>query len=315
VGRAHPRVVGTRLRWLVTGGCGRLGSHVLEELHRRGEECLGVSRHQCGGDHGPTVACDLDEKGAVGSLLDAYRPTHIIHLAGISSPSAAERCPARAWRLNVDVTRRLAGHARGTGAHLLLASSDFVWSGDGSEPHGEDDPPDGDGVYAKTKIAAEQEVLRRGVGTVARYSGMYGLPRCRRATLFETQLEQLRAHEPLPVVFDEYRTPLSLADAARATVRLSDERFTGIVHVAGPEILTPAEQVRRYARVLHIADPPLQLVARATLDPLVRRPRNMAMAATVLARSFTDVLPKPISAEQLLQDARAGEPTESPALV
>jgi dTDP-4-dehydrorhamnose reductase len=307
--------VGGELRWLVTGGCGRLGSHVLDELHRRGDECLGVSRHPCVGDHGPTAVCDLDGPRAVGALLDAYQPTHIIHLAGITSPSLAARCPARAWRLNVDVTRRLADHARGTGAHLLVASSDFVWSGDGSAPHAEDDPPDGDGVYAKTKIAAEQEVLRRGVGAVARYSGMYGLPRCPRTTLFETQLEQLRAHEPVPVVVDEYRTPLSLADAAHATVRLSEERFDGIVHVAGPEVLTPAEQVRRYARALHIADPLLQPVARAALDPLVRRPRNMAMAATVLARSFTDVLPKPISERQMLEDVRAGEPTESPALV
>jgi len=306
--------VGGGLRWLVTGGCGRLGSHVLEQLHRRSDECLGVSLHPCAGDHGPTVACDLVLPGAVDALLDAYEPTHIIHLAAVASPSAAQRDPARAWRLNVDVTRRLAEYARGTGAHLIAASSDFVWSGGGSARHVEDDEPDGAGVYAATKIAAEREVLRRRAGAVARYSGMYGLPRCPRSTLFEVQLEQLRARDPVPVVFDEYRTPLSLADAAHATVRLSDERFTGVVHVAGPDVLTPAEQVRRYARALHIADPSLRFVARETLDPLVRRPRNMAMAPTVLARSFIDVLPGPIGEDQMPESLRLGEPIESPVL-
>jgi dTDP-4-dehydrorhamnose reductase len=278
-------------RWLVTGACGRLGSHVLAQLAERRTPCLGIRRASCLGDHGPTVELELTDRSGLTSLLDAYAPTHIVHLAAVTSAGAAERGPDAAWAVNVRVTEWLARYASRAGAHMLVASTDFVWWGDIAGRYVESDVPDGHGIYAESKIAAEHAVLAHDAGVVVRYSLMYGLPRCPRDTLFALQLRRLRAHEPLPAVVDEYRTPVSLADAARATITVCDARFRGVVHVAGPEALTPADQIRRYAQALEVGEPQLSHVLRSELDPLVRRPQNVAMEPTILARDFADVLP------------------------
>ena len=178
---------------------------------------------------------------------------------------------------------------------MLVASSDFVWSGKSRRRYRETDRPTGRGVYAETKIAAETSVLHCEAGAAVRYSLMYGSPRCPKETLFDRQLRQLVARDPLTVVVDEYRTPVSLHDAARATIRICEARYRGIVHVAGPEVLTPADQVRAYARALNLKEPELIYRRRCELDPLVRRPINMAMETTVLGREFRDVLPGRVS--------------------
>lgn len=278
-------------RWLVTGGCGLLGSHVLAELHAHRRHCIGTSRRPVCAIHGPTVQIDLRDVKGVLSLLRSYAPTHIVHLAAIASPGAAQRAPGEAWALNVGLTGRLAEYARTSGCHMLVASSDFVWSGESRRRYRETDRPSGHSVYAQTKIAAEAAVLARDAGVAVRYSLMYGSPKCPKETLFDRQLRQLVTHAPLTVVRDEYRTPVSLHDAARATIRICEARYRGIIHVAGPEVLTPVDQVRAYARALSLEEPELIYRRRSDLDPLVRRPRNMAMATTVLGREFRDILP------------------------
>ena len=160
-------------RWLVTGACGRLGSHVLAELNRRGATCLGVSRHELHGDHGPLIHLNLEDEQGLAAVLQAMDPTHIIHLAGVTSPSFAARNYHLTRRLNLDVTTKLAEYAMRTQAHLVFASSDFVWAGDRDGLYRETDRPTGQAVYARLKIVAERAVLRCDAGAVIRYSLMY----------------------------------------------------------------------------------------------------------------------------------------------
>lgn len=179
-------------RWLIIGACGRLGSHVLVAPESTGAVCLGVGRRACTAAHGPVVGLDLTRLTSLSDLLETFAPTRTLHLAGITSPSHAVRNVALTWQLNYTVTAQLARHARRTGAHMLSAYSDFVCSGEAERPYRERDRPSASGPYALRKIAAERLVLACDVGVVARYSYMYGLPRCPRGTLACTRSSSSR---------------------------------------------------------------------------------------------------------------------------
>jgi dTDP-4-dehydrorhamnose reductase len=277
-------------RWLVTGCCGQLGGHVTAALARRGSAVVGIGHHGCPGGHGPVVPVDLARWHDLDAVLRRFRPSHVVHLAGVSSPAEVAAAPGAGWALNVGLTRRIADVVRATGAWMLYPSSDFVWDGAAGRRYRETDPPCRRTAYACTKLDAERAVLDARAGAVVRFSLLYGLPCCPRDTTWSRMDAALRAGAELPVYADEYRTPLSLTDAARVVVALGDRDHHGLLHVAGPEVLTPREMATRLAGTLGVR-PRLRVVARRDFGGALPRPRNMAMDSSRLAALHPALLP------------------------
>src|ERR1043166_2525473 len=71
-----------RKRIVVTGGGGFLGSHVVEELRRRGEYEVAVPR---------SSQYDLRDASAVRRMYDELRPVVVIHLAAVVGGIGANR--------------------------------------------------------------------------------------------------------------------------------------------------------------------------------------------------------------------------------
>jgi dTDP-4-dehydrorhamnose reductase len=262
---------------LVTGACGQLGGHLTKALVDQGSVVLGLGRRACDGRHGKVVSVDVSNSEALDGVLKSFRPTHIVHLAGVTSPVEAERNPARAWALNADVPRRLAEYATATGGWLLYPSSDFIWDGAAEGRYRESDIPRPGSAYGRTKVAGEQAVADAGV--VARFSLLYGVPVCPRETTWTRWINHLERGDEITTFIDEFRTPLPLAEAARLVIGLGNRRVHGLMHVAGPEVLTPQDIVRRLADSLGVT-PKLRPVKRNQLPGGITRPANMAMATT-----------------------------------
>jgi dTDP-6-deoxy-L-lyxo-4-hexulose reductase RmlD-like protein len=86
----------------------------------------------------------------------------------------------RTWAVNVGVARILADYVAATDGWMLYPSSDFIWDGTAEARYCEEDVPEPRTVYGHSKVAAERVVLDAGAGAVARFSLMYGTPRCPR---------------------------------------------------------------------------------------------------------------------------------------
>src|SRR5262245_49500040 len=98
-----------RRRWLVTGATGKLGGHLLEYLYeteaiQQGSQIVTASRTSL--DRPDHIQIDLTASHELEQLLSAVRPTHILHLAAITSVEEAAAQPVATWRINVDVPRR-----------------------------------------------------------------------------------------------------------------------------------------------------------------------------------------------------------------
>lgn len=281
-------------RWLVTGTCGQLGGYVSSLLQRQETAMLGLSRRPCVDMHGNIRTMDVTLLDSLDAVLREFHPTHIVHLAAISAPAHAQHQQNSAWSVHVEVTRKLAAFAASNDGWLLYPSTDFVWDGCANNRYRETDAPQPAAFYGRCKLAGEHAALESGAGAAVRLSLLIGLPVCPRESTWTRVTAAMQRGDTIPCCIDEFRTPLSFADAARIVVELGARRFRGVLHVAGPEVLTPHQLMSRLAEALG-ANPDLKPISRHDLPEGTRRPRNVAMDASTLAALLPSHVPAPLS--------------------
>jgi len=232
------------------------------------------------------VECDLLAAGAIEALIHAVAPQSIVHLAALASLAECEADPARARRLNVDVTTRLAQAAAREGAHFVHLSTDQLFAGDRSWPEGlapgyrEGDAVSPVHVYGKSKAAAELAVEASGAEALRIRSALVLAPSAdgRRGAL--DHVRGAAAGAKVPLFADEWRTPISVLDLARLVDVALARRLTGVLHAAG------AERLDRLAlgRAIDAAWPveggaARSLVAANQADAGFARPRDVSLAS------------------------------------
>lgn len=289
----------TNSRWLVTGAVGQLGGHVIDVLRTTSciDNILAVNRRQVARNSGTEfVVVDLRDTNLLQRCVVEFQPTHIIHLGGMTSVGEAQRDPDTATRVNVDATNVLAEVAADLGSRFVFASTDMVFDGN-SAPHREDAVARPLSHYGRTKAEAEAAILGHDRVTVVRLPLLYGFPHVPRTTTFTEQIAALRERQSLQLFTDEYRTPIWLADAAKAVVALAQSDFTGIIHVAGPERLSRFEMVSRFADLLGIREPQLIETSRLSIDSSEPRPADLSLDGSMFMAKFPQEIPGPIRAE------------------
>jgi dTDP-4-dehydrorhamnose reductase len=241
------------MRVLLTGASGFLGSAVRDELVARGHELLAVG-HRPGG---AGRAADLSQPGAAARLVEELAPDAVLHAAAMADIAPCAADPALARRVNAEAPAELAAASARRGARLLHVSTDQIFDGSRAGWR-EEDVPAPLHEYGASKLAGERGVLAACPGAlVVRTALLTGEARGGRRSASSALLELL-ARGGRPALFiDEWRTPLAVADAARALADLleREECWRGalpgapgrILHLGGPERLTRLELGRRIA--------------------------------------------------------------------
>ncbi|MEU5835658.1 dTDP-4-dehydrorhamnose reductase [Streptomyces diacarni] len=238
------------MRWMVTGGGGRLGYHVTGALARESER---------GGDQVAVLdraALDIAEPDALRAVFAEHRPDVVLNCAAYTAVDGAETDWARALRVNAEGPRRLAEACAVHGARLVHVSTNAVFPGDARAPYDEDHPPAPGTAYGRSKLAGEEAVLARlpGAGVVARTAWLYG----RRGRSFvSTMIERAAAGETVDVVDDQYGQPSWAGDVAAQLITLGrSPRAHGVFHATNSGEASWYELAREVFRLVG-ADPGL----------------------------------------------------------
>lgn len=182
-----------RVRSLVTGGAGFLGSHLCDRLIREGHEVICVDNlitgsvdnvaHLFGNDAFRFIKHDVTEYLYAEGRLD-----YILHFASPASPVDYQRLPIQTLKVGSLGTHKALGLARAKGARMLLASTSEVYGDPQIHPQpetywGHVNPVGPRGVYDEAKRFAEAMTMAyhryHGVETrIARIFNTFG-PRMR----------------------------------------------------------------------------------------------------------------------------------------
>lgn len=158
---------------------------------------------------------DITNAKAVRQLLAQYPFQWCINCAAYTAVDKAESEAAKARKVNVDGTRRLAQICAEKGVFLIHFSSDYVYHSRQNTPYRESDPVQPKGVYARTKLAGERAALTAypaGV-MVIRTSWVYAP----QGHNFVNTMRRLGAERPqLNVVYDQIGAPTYAPDLAAA---------------------------------------------------------------------------------------------------
>jgi dTDP-4-dehydrorhamnose reductase len=264
---------------------GSLGSYLLRQLAGAGGALAAWSgSHRAELFGVPVQPVDFAEVDAVAAAFRVARPEVVIHAAAVASVAACYREPERARQVNTEGSALLADLAAEAGARLVLVSTDLVFDGV-KGCYDEQDAPNPLSVYARTKADAEQAVLARPRTAVARVSLLFGPTLTGRAAFFDQQVQALRAGRPITCFHDEWRTPLSLAAAARALVALGESDFEGPFHIGGPERLSRLEMGQRLAEYLGV-DPGLVVASSREQAAGEPRARDVSLNSARWRRLF-----------------------------
>lgn len=278
---------------LLSGASGFLGSACVDLLKRFPEIELSVvraSRVECVLPLGSRELWldDVSDASALLKLVGTRPPTHIIHVAALSSPAACEREPQLAWRANVEFTGSLARLASEHGSHLVCVSTDLVFDGAVPREGGftEEDQPLPLSTYSRSKREAELITLGLEGGCVVRVSLLYGHTHSASRGVLGWMEDALHARDELVLLSDEFRTPVHVADATRSLLSLSKRSATGIWNCGGQERMSRLQFGHTVAETLGYDQGVIRPALRSDFPALPPRPADVSLNSTKLWRAI-----------------------------
>jgi nucleoside-diphosphate-sugar epimerase len=227
-------------RVLVTGAGGFIGRHTLPLLLAAGFEVHGITSSDPLGD-GPTAVCwhraDLLDPGAAEAVIEAVKPSHLLHLAWCVEPPAHLTAAVNLDWLQASL-RLLRAFTTAGGGRMTVAGTHSEYSY-GSAAHcvEEETPVSPASLYgaAKHSFHVMAAAWARQVGTAlcwARIFNIYG-PHEHISSLVGTVARGLlRGEEVVTSDGRQVRDFLYVEELARALVALTSTDLVGTVNVA-----------------------------------------------------------------------------------
>jgi dTDP-4-dehydrorhamnose reductase len=172
---------------------------------------------------------DLTDREQVLDALTELQPDVIINCAAYTNVDGCESEQDIAFAVNGAGPKHLAEAALACNATLVHISTDYVFSGDKSEPYTEEDAPGPKSVYGRSKLAGEKAIIESGLDRffIVRTSWLYG-PGGK--NFVETVLRLAAEREELRIVADQTGSPTMTRDLARALFNLLATGRYGVYH-------------------------------------------------------------------------------------
>jgi UDP-glucose 4-epimerase len=281
-------------RWLVTGGAGYIGAHVVRALLQSGREVVVLDDLSSGvvkkvPDGVPLVRCSVGDKPAVAAALREHRVDGVVHLAAKKAAGESVEMPLHYYYENVSgLATLLHAMQKAEVARMVFSSSAAVYGTPPQNPIDEHSPLAPESPYGETKVVGEWMVRDQGraVGlswVALRYFNVAGAG--------SDDLGDPSVNNLIPMVFraladgrrpqifgDDYPTPdgtcirdyihvVDLAAAHVAAVERSESRVAADVYNVGRSVGSSVREVMTKVSKVIGRDINPEVVARRVGDP------------------------------------------------
>ncbi|HEX2983688.1 MAG TPA: NAD(P)-dependent oxidoreductase [Ignavibacteriales bacterium] len=223
------------MKILLTGASGFLGSALMKKLSAT-NDVLGI--YSATPVHG-AVQADIMDFAQMEKTVNDFGPDIIIHTAAISRVDAAENMPRDiVMDINVISTQNIAEICANKNIKLIYTSTDLVYSGNEGGALQENAKLDPASFYAETKLMGEIAIRNTFDNyIILRTALLYGLHSG--TNFFGKMFEALKNGNEVKLFHDQFRSPLSVIEAAGMILELSKRDIKGeIINFGGLERLS-----------------------------------------------------------------------------
>ncbi len=133
------------MKYLISGNKGQLGLEFQSKLELIDANVMGFDRDEI----------DIAEKDKLSDVVLGFRPDVIINCAAYNLVDESEKDEGPAYRTNVLGIKNLAELSGEINAFLVHFSTDYVFDGKKSEPYTEEDEPNPQTKYGRSKLLGE----------------------------------------------------------------------------------------------------------------------------------------------------------------
>ena len=224
-------------RILVTGVTSIHGWPIFSKLHKLLPEAFLYGLRPPNSDfpdaENVTSFC-ITERKKLEKIKDEFKPTHVIHCAGVCDLDVCEERPEWAHSLNVLGTSAVA-EVFGNDLPILYMSTDLVFSGHNTPAGGysEDDEPDPINVVGKTFVSAERSVQKCREYCIIRLGLPLGDSIGGTKGVIDWIENRFRRSLPVTLFYDEYRSCVDCEEIGRTVVAALALELRGLFHLGG----------------------------------------------------------------------------------
>jgi dTDP-4-dehydrorhamnose reductase len=181
----------------------------------------------------------MTDAAALTEIRDAFRPTHVLHAAGVCDLDICEERPQYAHDINVLGAQNVVD-VFSSDCYLMYLSADLVFSGHTPPENGysENDEPDPVSVVGTTYLLAEREIRRAPRHCIVRLGLPMGDSIQGEKGAVDFIKGRLKRGLPMSLFHDEYRSCIDCDELAVIIVELFFNEARGLYHLGGPQAVS-----------------------------------------------------------------------------
>ena len=272
---------------LVTGANGQLGNEIRIVAKNSCDTYIYTDVVKMDGVE--TTLLDITSLDAVRKMVQENDITCIINCAAYTNVDKAETDEVFCELLNAKAVENLAVAMKEKEGLLVHVSTDYVFGGDPyNTPCKEDQKGTPTGVYGKTKLQGEQNILATGCKyVIIRTAWLYS----EFGKNFVKTMLNLTASKPqLKVVFDQVGTPTYAYDLAKAIYKIVSERtyegHDGVYHYSNEGVCSWYDFAKMIAEYAGHTKCDLQPCHSDEFPSPVKRPSYSVLDKTKIKETF-----------------------------
>lgn len=228
------------MKILITGYKGMLGSDLMDVLKDKGHEIIATDVEEL----------DITNIDHVRGMFNEEKPEIVINVAAYTDVDGCETNMDLAYNVNAIGPKNLAIASNEIGSKLLHISTDYVFSGEKSEPYTEEDETGPESYYGVTKLDAEK-FIQENIDDyfILRTAWLYGF---NGKNFVKTMLELSKNHGEITVVNDQHGSPTFTKDLSIAISEIIESDKYGIYHVTNSGTCTWYEFAKEIFEIANI---------------------------------------------------------------
>jgi dTDP-4-dehydrorhamnose reductase len=186
-------------------------------------------------NHDNVASVCMTDAAALREIRNCFRPTHVLHAAGVCDLDICESRPQYAFDINVCGAKNIVD-VFSPSCYLMYLSADLVFSGIAPPPSGyrETDDPDPVSVVGKTFVQAEQQFFRASRRSIVRLGLPMGNSIDNEKGAIDFIEGRLRRNLPMSLFHDEWRSCIDCDELADIVIELFSCEVLGLFHCGGP---------------------------------------------------------------------------------